>query len=83
MVDLPFAWTVPCTATGSPGLPNAVGSTCSSTTTANAVIPGFVKFGKRQMIELGQARVFDGGADGDGATGGDNALYQIQGVFNP
>jgi hypothetical protein len=83
MVDLPFSWVVPCVATGSPGLPNAVGSTCSSTTTANAVTPGFVKFGKRQMIELGQARVLDGGADGSAATAGDNALYQIQGVFNP
>jgi Tol biopolymer transport system component len=83
MVDLPFSWSVPCTATGLGGIPNAIGSACASVTTANALIPGFVKFGQRQMIELGQARVLDGGADGSAATGGDNSLFQIQGVFNP
>jgi len=82
VIDAPFSWTVSCTATGAPGLPNAVGSTCSGTTTANALIPGFVKFGQRQIIELGQMRVFDGGADGS-ATTIDNTLFQVQGIFNP
>jgi hypothetical protein len=41
-----------------------------------------VKFGQRQIIELGQMRVFDGGADGSTATN-DNQLFQIQGIFNP
>jgi TolB protein len=80
--DFPFSWNVPCTATGTPGIPNAIGSACASVTTANAVIPGFVKFGQRQIIELGQMRVFDGGSDGSAATTG-NELFQIQGIFNP
>jgi Tol biopolymer transport system component len=80
--DIPFSWSVPCTATGPPGIPNAIGSACASVTTANAVVPGFVKFGQRQIIELGQMRVFDGGADGSAATAGNN-LFQIQGIFNP
>jgi hypothetical protein len=53
-----------------------------SITSANALIPGFVKFGQRQIIELGQTKVFDGGADGNAATN-DNNLFQIQGIFNP
>ena len=80
--DIPFSWSVPCTATGTPGIPNAIGSACTSITTANALIPGFVKFGQRQIIELGQTKVFDGGADGNAATN-DNNLFQIQGIFNP
>jgi len=80
--DIPFAWSVSCTATGVGGLPNAIGSACASVTTANALIPGFVKFGQRQIIELGQMKVFDGGADGSTATN-DNLLFQIQGIFNP
>ena len=80
--DIPFSWSVPCTATGTPGIPNAIGSACASVTTATAAIPGFVKFGQRQIIELGQTKVFDGGADGSAATN-DNLLFQIQGIFNP
>jgi hypothetical protein len=80
--DIPFSWSVACTATGTPGIPNAIGSACTSITTANALIPGFVKFGQRQIIELGQTKVFDGGADGNAATN-DNNLFQIQGIFNP
>ena len=83
VIDFPFSWSIPCTATGASGLPNAIGSTCASVTTANALIPGFVKFGERQIIELGQMKVFDGGADGSTATGSDNNLFQIQGIFNP
>lgn len=82
VIDAPFSWSVPCTATGTPGIPNAIGSLCASVTTANALIPGFVKQGQRQIIELGQMRVFDGGADGV-ATTIDNTLFQIQGIFNP
>jgi hypothetical protein len=28
-------------------------------------------------------RVFDGGADGDGSTAGDNTVFAAQGVFIP
>lgn len=33
--------------------------------------------------ELAQAKVYDGGADGDASTTGDNQLFQVQGVFVP
>ena len=45
-------------------------------------VPGTVKEGRRAIWELGQARVFDGGADGDTATN-DNTLFAVGGVFVP
>jgi TolB protein len=80
--DIPFSFGASCTATGAPGIPNPIGSACASVTTANALVPGFVKFGERQVIQLGQMKVFDGGPDGSAATN-DNLLFQIQGIFNP
>jgi Tol biopolymer transport system component len=82
MIDIPFSFGVPCTSTGASGLPNAVGSTCSVVTTANTIVPGFVTFGKRQVVELGQIRLFDGGSDGIASTTG-NLPFAVQGVFNP
>ena len=55
-----FAFTVPCTTTAD----TAVGSTCSVSTTANAVTPGAIKESKRTIWELGQIDVLDGGPDG-------------------
>jgi hypothetical protein len=77
---LPFAFTVPCTAT--PGDPSA-GSTCSVTTTMDSVTPGTVVEGKRSNSELGKLKLFDGGSDGLAATTGDNTLFETQGVFVP
>jgi Tol biopolymer transport system component len=82
MIDVPFSFAVPCAPTGASGLPNAIGSTCSVVTTANTIVPGFVTFGKRQVIELGQIRLFDGGSDGQASTAG-NLPFAVQGVFNP
>jgi hypothetical protein len=39
--------------------------------------------GKRAVWELGQVRVFDGGADSDASTAADNTLFAVQGVFVP
>jgi Tol biopolymer transport system component len=78
-VDLPFPYTVTCTSTGATN----VGSTCVATTTVQAVLPGSVTGGNRAVWELGQVRVFDGGADGLASTTGDNALFATQGVFVP
>jgi ABC-type phosphate transport system substrate-binding protein len=80
VADTVFGFSVPCTAT--PG-PADIGATCSTTTTADAVTPGIAKESKRSVWELGQVKVFDGGADSDGDTTGDNTLYMVQGAFLP
>jgi hypothetical protein len=70
--------TVPCSATG-----GAEGGACNITTTADAVMPGVAKEGQRAVWELGQVSVYDGGADGDADTAGDNTLFAVQGLFAP
>jgi hypothetical protein len=39
--------------------------------------------GKRAIWELKAVDVFDGGADGQASTTGDNTLFERQGVFVP
>ena len=68
-----------CVQTGS----TSTGSTCSSNTSLNAVIPGSVKDAKRAIWELDAARIFDGGADGDGDTTADNTVFLRPGIFIP
>jgi hypothetical protein len=77
--DTPLRVIVPCTATADA----SVGSSCSVTTTADAVMPGIALEGKRANWELGQVQVYDGGADGDAYTPGDNTLFAVQGLFAP
>lgn len=76
--DTPLNFTLPCAATGDP----AIGSTCSVTTTADAVMPGAVLEGKRSVWEFGKVQVFDGGSDGMASTT-PNTLFADQGVFVP
>ena len=76
--DTTFNLTLPCAATADP----AIGSTCSVTTTADAVMPGAVLEGKRSVWELGKVQVFDGGSDGMASTA-PNTLFAAQGVFVP
>jgi hypothetical protein len=59
------------------------GSLCETLTTLDAVMPGLVVEGKRSVWQIGQVRVFDGGADGDGDTTGDNTLFLTQGLYAP
>ena len=76
--DTPLSATVPCTAT-----PEAArGSTCSISTSMDALVPGSVPEGKRSIWALGQVQVFDGGPDGVAATAG-NSPFAVQGVFVP
>jgi hypothetical protein len=77
--DTPFGFTLTCAPTSD----ETVGSTCSAATTADAVMPGVVREGKRAVWELGQVQVYDGGADGDADTTGDNTLFATQGLFVP
>jgi hypothetical protein len=73
-----FPVTVPCVATGSA----TVGATCAVNTTFNAVTPGAIVEEKRSVWQLGEIKVFDGGADGVASTT-PNTLFAIQGIFVP
>jgi hypothetical protein len=73
-----FPITAPCVATGS----TTVGGTCAVNTTFNAVTPGAIVAEKRSIWQLGEIKVFDGGADGVAATT-PNTLFAIQGIFIP
>jgi plastocyanin len=75
-----FPVTVPCAATQDN---TAVGSTCSVTTSADAVNPGAVPETKRSIWELGKIDVFDGGSDGDVQTPAGNTRFMTQAVFVP
>jgi hypothetical protein len=77
MSETSISFDAPCTAT-----PTATGSTCSVSTSADAVVPGIAQEGKRAIWDLGKVRVLDGGADGDAQTA-PNTLLAVQGVFVP
>ena len=78
VIDIPFPVVTGCTATAS----TSIGSTCAIVTTANSVVPGAVKDGKRGIVGIGQIQVFDGGTDGVAATD-PNTLFEVQGIFIP
>jgi hypothetical protein len=77
--DVTFPFTVACTTT--PGI--LAGSNCNLTTTADAVMANSVLEGKRSVWRLGQVQVFDGGADEQASTTGDNTLFAVQGTYVP
>jgi hypothetical protein len=76
--DLPYAFTVPCSATAS----TTVGATCAVNTTADALLPGTVTETDRSIWEMGDVRVSDGGSDGQASTAG-NSPFLRQGIFVP
>jgi hypothetical protein len=76
--DGTFAFTVPCTATSD----TSIGSTCSVSTTADAVTAGVIKESQRTIWQLGQIDMLDGGPDGLASTN-DNTVFARQGVFVP
>jgi hypothetical protein len=78
--DVGFGPSVPCTETL---VQTGIGSTCSLSTTVNALIPGLVVAGARSNWQFDQVRLYDGGTDADGDTTGDNTLFMTQGVFIP
>lgn len=61
----------------------SIGSTCSVYTSYNAFHPGLIKDGKRLNEEIFDFRVYDGGADGDANTTGDNTDFLRPGIFIP
>jgi hypothetical protein len=76
--DVDFPATASCASTTS----TTVGSTCSLTTTFNAVQPGAIVEEKRANWQLGPVNVFDGGPDGVASTT-PNTLFETQGLFTP
>src|SRR6185436_18249445 len=76
----PFTLSFPvaCAPTPDP----SVGSSCSVSTSADAVRPGAVKEGQRAIWQLSQMQLFDGGPDGIASTM-NNRLFLLQGVFVP
>jgi hypothetical protein len=69
--DLPFNITAACT-----------NGSCNFATTFDATMASVIREGERAIWQLGQAKVFDGGADDLVATA-DNTLFAVQGLFTP
>jgi uncharacterized repeat protein (TIGR01451 family) len=67
--DLPFATTVPCTATPDP----STGSICGIDTTFNALAPGTVVDGQRSIWQFDQIQLLDGSS----------TPFAVQGIFVP
>jgi hypothetical protein len=78
VTDIEFPATLPCVSTAS----TDVGSTCSLTTTFNAIQPGAIVEANRAIWQLGTVNVFDGGPDGVASTT-PNTLFETQGIFVP
>jgi hypothetical protein len=78
VVDIPFPVNATCVNTSL----TTIGGTCTTNTTANAVVPGSVKDTQRAVVEVGQLQINDGGADGLVSTA-DNTLFEVQGIFIP
>jgi agmatine/peptidylarginine deiminase len=79
VIDVPFTFPVPCTATGGTG---NVGATCSLSTTADALMPGLIVETKRTIWQMSDLLLRDGGPDGVASTQ-DNTLFARQGIFVP
>jgi hypothetical protein len=78
--DTTFQFAVPCTPTAS----TTIGSTCSLSTTIEAIAmdAGVAAEGARAVWRLGQAELYDGGADGNAFTE-PNTVFAVQGLFVP
>jgi hypothetical protein len=76
--DTMFSFTVPCT----PNTDPETGSSCATTTSADAVAPGAAKEGMRAVWQVGQLTLLDGGPD-DLASTNDNTVFAREGIFVP
>jgi hypothetical protein len=77
-VDTTFGFDVSCAGTA-----GSEGSDCNIATTADAITTDIARERQRAVWELSQVQVFDGGADGNADTAGDNTLFAVQGLFAP
>jgi hypothetical protein len=76
--DISFPIDIACSQT----LDRTVGSTCTVSSTANALLPGSVSAGARAIWQVDKVQVYDGGRDGLAATGG-NWVVMDQGISTP
>jgi hypothetical protein len=74
-----LARSFPCAPTAS----TSTGSSCTLTTSANAISPGLVLDTKRAIWQTNQVQVYDGGPDGDADTTAGDTLFAVQGIFVP
>ncbi len=77
LTDQSFGFTFGCASSAA-----SQGSSCSISTTANALAPGMIRNGDRNSMEIGAIQLLDGGPDGDADTAG-NSVFATQGVFVP
>ena len=78
MSDFTASFPASCVATAD----TTVGATCTTATTADALVPGLVVEGARAIWQLGKIEVSDGGADDLAATT-PNTTFMRQGLFIP
>ena len=76
--DLDFSVPIDCAGTPNP----AVGATCAVNTTANTLMPGFAKQGRRAVLQAFRVRVNDSGANGIRGDS-DDRLFAQEGLFTP
>jgi len=84
VVDLPFSVPESCVNTTS----TSIGGACSTSTSANSVVPGAVADTKRANVEVQTISIFDGGSTGIGGGGvapppPDSTRFLTQGIFIP
>jgi hypothetical protein len=79
MQDVELSLPIGCAATADP----AIGATCAGSSDLLYYYPGLPKDSKRMVMEFGQVRVLDGGADGDASTDDGAETFLTQGVFIP
>jgi hypothetical protein len=79
VIDIPFRVNAPCSNTAS----TSTGGVCT-VTTLSCQQPSACPFviAQRNVLELTQFEVFDGGPDGQVATN-DNTIFMRQGIFIP
>ena len=78
LTDTSLGFTLGCAPTTA-----SQGAGCSTSTTANALVPGMIRSGDRTSMEIGAIQLLDGGADGDADTPAGDSLFATQGVFIP
>jgi hypothetical protein len=77
-MEVDFSAPVDCATTADP----AVGASCGLNTSADAVMPGFVKESKQMTIQVFRVRVNDAGVNGSPGDS-DDTLFAQQGIFVP
>jgi TolB protein len=73
-----FKIPIDCSSTADP----SVGSTCSTNTTANALVPGLIQEQRQTIVQAFRVRVDDSGANGIRGDS-DDRIFATQGVFVP